>query len=89
MISTILICVGLFVVAVSLIAIVILDAQMANCDKHLKEIDELLWHLEHGTPIEEVLKMPMPKKLRKELTALHEQEMLAENKNISNNFLKK
>lgn len=70
---TIILCVCFLGIAVCLIALLILDTQMKKCDKHLKELDDIGWHLEHGTPMEEILKMPMPKKLRKEFAEIHEQ----------------
>lgn len=71
---TIIVCVCLFGIAVCLIALLILDTQMKKCAKHLKELDDICWHLEQETPLEEILKMPMPKSLRKEYQKIYEKE---------------
>lgn len=69
----IILCVCFLGIAVCLIALLILDTLLKKNAKHLKELDDIGWHLEHGTPMEEILKMPMPKKLRKEFLEIDEQ----------------
>ncbi len=68
----IILCVCFLGMAVCLIALSILDTQIKKCEKHLRELDDIGWHLEHGTPLEEILKMPMPKGLRKEYLKIYE-----------------
>ncbi len=69
----IILCVCFLGMAVCLIALLILDTQIKKCEKHFRELDDIGWHIEHGTPLEEILKMPMPKDLRKEYLKIYEQ----------------
>ncbi len=69
----IILCVCFLGMVVCLIALLILDTQIKKCEKHLRELDNIGWHIEHGTPLEEILKMPMPKSLRKEYLKIYDQ----------------
>ena len=71
---TIIFCVYLFIIAICLIVPLICDAQLKKCTKTIRELDNIGWHLEHGTSLEEILKMPMPKRLRKEYQKIYEEE---------------
>lgn len=66
--------IALLGIIICLLALLILDSQLKDIQKKQQQINDIEWHFNHGTPVEEILKMPMPKKLKKELLKIYRRD---------------
>lgn len=67
----IIVAIALLGIIICLMALLILDSKIKSNDKKLRQVSDIQWYFDHGTPIEEILKMPMPKKLKRDLLKIY------------------
>lgn len=61
-------------VLICLLVLLILDSQLKDIQKKQRQVNDIEWHYRHGTPMEEILKMPMPKKLKRKLLKIYKSD---------------
>ncbi len=66
--------IALLGIIICLMALLILDSQIKDIQKKQQQVSDIEWHYNHGTPMEEILKMPMPKKLKRKLLKIYKSD---------------
>lgn len=61
-------------ITICLMALLILDIQLKNIQKRQRQVNNIEWHYRNGTPMKEILKMPMPKKLKRKLLKIYKSD---------------